>query len=76
MDVVALSKLIGLVIMDDWTQLRISQGHVGLSYCLLGLLMTIALRANVLELLTKSYTHISDIIEAIWCKSTILVTNC
>ena len=41
-------------------------GHVGLSYCLLGLLITIAFRANVLELLTKFYTHISDIKEVSW----------
>ena len=49
---------------------------MGLSYCLLELLITVALRANVLELLTKFYTYISDIIEETLCKSTILVTNC
>ena len=35
-------------------------GHVALSYCLLGLLITIALCANVLELLTKFYPGISN----------------
>lgn len=34
--------------------------HVALSYCLLGLLITIALCANVLELLTKFYPRISN----------------
>ena len=34
--------------------------------CMLGLLITIALRANVLELMTKFYTHISDIKEVSW----------
>lgn len=36
-------------------------GHVALSYCLLGFLISIALCANVLELLTKFYPCISDI---------------
>ena len=63
MAVAALSKLIGLVIMDGWTQLRISQkplrscGFVLLLACLL---ITIALCANVLELLTKFYPRISN----------------
>ena len=34
--------------------------------CMLGLLITIALCANVLELMTKFYTHISDIKEVSW----------
>lgn len=65
MAVAALSKLIGLVTMDGWTQLRISQKP--LRSCGFVLLLAwvahnlIALCANVfIELLTKFYPRISN----------------